>query len=97
MRLRVAIGIHAGPSVVGIMGYGAAKTLTAIGDTVNVASRLETAAKEFGAAMVVSEPVMVQSGLKRDTLRNRTIPIRGRSSEMRVFLLSEDESYGLLS
>ncbi len=97
VRLRVAIGIHAGPSVVGIMGYGAAKTLTAIGDTVNVASRLETAAKEFGAAMVVSEPVMVQSGLKRDTLRNRTIPIRGRSSEMRVFLLSEDESYGLLS
>lgn len=95
--LRIAIGIHAGPSIVGIMGYGAAKTLTAIGDTVNVASRLETAAKEFGASIVVSEPVMVQSGHKRETLRSRTIPIRGRSSEMTVFLISEEESRELLS
>lgn len=97
VRLRVAIGIHAGPSIVGIMGYGAAKTLTAIGDTVNVASRLETAAKEFGASIVVSEPVMVQSGHKRDALQSRTIPIRGRSSEMKVFLISEAESHSLLS
>lgn len=97
VRLRIAIGIHAGPSIVGIMGYGAAKTLTAIGDTVNVASRLETAAKEFDTSIVVSEPVMVQSGHKRDGLRSRTIPIRGRSSEMKVFLISEEESRVLLS
>ena len=97
VRLRIAIGIHAGPSIVGIMGYGVAKTLTAIGDTVNVASRLETAAKEFGTCIVVSEPVMVQSGLKRDALQSRTIPIRGRSSEMKVFLISEEESRGFLS
>ncbi|MDQ1196861.1 MULTISPECIES: adenylate/guanylate cyclase domain-containing protein [Agrobacterium] len=97
VRLRIAIGIHAGPSIVGIMGYGAAKTLTAIGDTVNVASRLETAAKEFDTSIVVSEPVMVQSGHKRDALPSRTIPIRGRSSEMKVFLISEEESRKLLS
>lgn len=40
MPLRVAIGIHTGPAIVGAMGYGAVKSLTAIGDTVNVASRL---------------------------------------------------------
>ena len=38
--LQVGIGIHTGPSVVGQMGYGVGRYLTAVGDTVNVASRL---------------------------------------------------------
>ena len=41
--LRIGIGIHAGPAIVGEMGYARATTLTAIGDTVNTASRLEIA------------------------------------------------------
>ena len=39
-KLRIGIGIHAGPAIVGEMGYGRTTGLTAIGDTVNVASRL---------------------------------------------------------
>ena len=39
--LRIGIGIHAGPAIVGEMGHGRAAALTAIGDTVNTASRLE--------------------------------------------------------
>jgi adenylate cyclase len=92
VKLRIVIGIHAGPSIVGVMGYGAAKTLTAIGDTVNVASRLESAAKDFNTAIVVSEPVIVQSGQPKGVLESRTIPIRGKSSQMKVFLISETES-----
>lgn len=92
VKLRIVIGIHAGPSIVGVMGYGAAKTLTAIGDTVNVASRLESAAKEFDTAIVVSEPVLAQSGEKSQPLQNRTIAIRGKSSQMKVYLISEVES-----
>ena len=41
--LRIGIGIHCGPAIVGRMGYGATVHLTAIGDTVNVASRLQDA------------------------------------------------------
>ena len=92
VKLRIVVGIHAGPSIVGVMGYGAAKTLTAIGDTVNVASRLETAAKEFDTAIVISEPVLRQSGHPTTGLESRTIPIRGKSSQMKVFLISETES-----
>ncbi|MBB3946287.1 adenylate cyclase [Rhizobium skierniewicense] len=92
VKLRIVIGIHAGPSIVGVMGYGAAKTLTAIGDTVNVASRLESAAKDFNTAIVVSEPVIVQSGHPNAVLESRTIPIRGKSAHMKVFLISETES-----
>ncbi|QTK80448.1 Adenylate cyclase [Agrobacterium tumefaciens] len=92
VRLDVVVGIHSGPSIVGVMGYGAAKTLTAIGDTVNVASRLESKAKEFGAAIVVSEPAIIQAGQPIADLRSEQIVIRGRNSQMKVFLLSAEES-----
>ncbi|MDS7598007.1 adenylate/guanylate cyclase domain-containing protein [Agrobacterium tumefaciens] len=92
VRLEVVIGIHSGPTIVGVMGYGPAKTLTAIGDTVNVASRLETIAKELGAAIVVSEPTIVQAGQDIADLRNEKIAIRGRNSKLKVFLLSKEES-----
>ena len=40
---RIGIGIHFGPAIVGEMGFPPALSLTAIGDTVNTASRLESA------------------------------------------------------
>src|ERR1044071_1262770 len=45
--LKIGVGIHCGPAVVGRMGYGPSIHLTAIGDTVNVASRLQDLTKEF--------------------------------------------------
>lgn len=88
VSLHVAIGIHAGPAIVGVMGHGLAKGLTAVGDTVNVASRLESAAKEFNTTLVISEPAIVQSGINVSQLQERLIDIRGRKSQMRVFSLS---------
>lgn len=91
-RLKIAIGIHTGPSVVGVMGYGATKGLTAIGDTVNVASRLETTAKERNVAIVVSEPTIRRSGLQVGDLESCEVAIRGRSAPVRVYLVSAAES-----
>lgn len=47
--LRMGIGIHSGHAIVGEMGYGGSVAVTAVGDTVNTASRLEGLTKEFGA------------------------------------------------
>ena len=54
-RLRMGIGIHMGPVVLGRVGGGRWAELTALGDTVNIASRLEALNKDFNSALVVSE------------------------------------------
>jgi adenylate cyclase len=82
--LKVAIGIHAGPAIVGAMGYGGTMHVTAIGDTVNVASRLEAAAKEFNAAIVVSDAVVALSGLDLSDYEMREIEIRGSTRPLHV-------------
>lgn len=92
MHLRVAIGVHTGPSVVGMMGYGSTKSLTAVGDTVNVASRLESTAKQHDVAIVVSERALRQSGIVVEGLPDDVITIRGRSAPLRVYLVTEAES-----
>lgn len=82
--LRIAIGIHAGPAIVGTMGYGRAMGVTAIGDTVNIASRLESVAKELDAAIVISAQAAALSGLSMSSYEMRTAEIRGRSRPLRV-------------
>jgi len=83
--LRIGIGIHTGPIIVGEMGYGGTSSITAIGDAVNTASRLQELTKEYGCELVVSEAVVLRAGLgfprheieirgKREMLAIRTLP-----------------------
>jgi adenylate cyclase len=92
MPIRVAIGIHTGPAIVGAMGYGTVKNLTAIGDTVNVASRLETIAKELDATLVASEPTIILAGTDTQALESREIAIRGRAEPLRVYIIPQELS-----
>lgn len=77
--LRIGIGVHVGPVIVGQIGHGPAAHLTAIGDTVNVASRLEPLTKDFGAEAVISLAVMEAAGLDPARFRAAELPLRGRS------------------
>ncbi len=87
--LRIGIGIHAGSAIVGEMGYGRAVSLTAVGDTVNTASRLESLTREFGAQLVVSETVLREAGLDLGAAAPaQEIEIRGRSERLAVRIVA---------
>ena len=64
--LQLGIGIHCGPAVVGHMGRGVATYLTAVGDTVNLASRLQDQTKHFACQLVLSAPAAKRAGLDLD-------------------------------
>jgi adenylate cyclase len=82
--IRIGIGLHVGRAIVGEMGYGKTVTVTAIGDAVNTASRLETETKQFGVELVVSEAVARQAGIDLGAFPLHEIEIRGRSERLAV-------------
>lgn len=80
--LKIGIGIHVGNVIVGEMGHGSARQFTAIGDTVNTASRLESLTKEHGAQLVVSEAVAERAGVVLDEYPLHELTIRGRNDPL---------------
>jgi adenylate cyclase len=82
--LRIGIGLHSGPTIVGEMGYERATHLTAIGDTVNIASRLEQLTKEFAAELVVSQELLDRAGVDLGAYESHDVEIRGRQGRLTV-------------
>jgi len=90
---RIGIGIHFGPAIVGEMGFPPALSLTAIGDTVNTASRLESATKEENCQLLISETVALGAELPGDIGRRCEISLRGR--EQRLVAIAIDNAAAL--
>lgn len=87
--LRIGIGIHAGPAIIGEMGYDHATSLTAVGDTVNTASRLEALTKELGAQLVFSEAVSSMAGLRPINAERHEVQLRGRRDRIAVWAVHD--------
>ncbi len=85
--LRIGIGVHAGSVIIGEMGYAHATTLTAIGDAVNTASRLEALTKEFGGQVALSRKVADHAGIDLSGLESHDVSIRGRQDPLRVCVI----------
>lgn len=87
--LRMGIGIHHGEAIVGAMGPPQVQMVSAIGDTVNTAARLETASKEFERPLVISEAVFdaAEMAAPPDAERH-SIALRGRAAPIAVYALA---------
>jgi adenylate cyclase len=82
--LRVGMGIHAGPLLLGRIGYGEAVDLTVVGNAVNVASRLEALSKEKGLQIVFSSDVARYAGCLEEAGPPTTVSVRGVEEPMQV-------------
>lgn len=87
--LAIGIGIHAGPAFVGNLGSAQIVDLTAIGDTVNVAARLQGAAAP--GEILVTEELAGLAAQDFGDLERRTLTLKGREQPMivRVLQLSQ--------
>ncbi|HYA28107.1 MAG TPA: adenylate/guanylate cyclase domain-containing protein [Acidobacteriota bacterium] len=87
--LRIGIGIHCGPAIVGRMGYGTTIHVTAIGDTVNVASRLQDLTKEYTCQLIFSEEVAKQAGLDAADLSRHELTVRNRREALAIYTVED--------
>ena len=86
-QIRIGIGVHFGTAIVGNMGYGHATGLTAIGDTVNTASRLEGLTKEHKVQLIVSEDVVGHADRDFAGFKTRQTKIRGRVEPLNIYTI----------
>lgn len=93
--IRMGIGINSGNAIVGNIGPSEHMEYTAIGDTVNLASRLETASKEVGVDILISEHTY--EGARPAFKWKPTGPVRVRGREEPILTFSVEGAVQALS
>ena len=89
--IEMRIGINTGEAVVGNMGSEKHFDYTAMGDNVNLASRLEGVNKSYGTSIIVSEATYEQTKDKLVFRELDLIRVKGRREPVRIFELVDEK------
>lgn len=92
VNLQAGIGINTGPASVGNMGSRQRFAYSALGDTVNLASRLESQTKTYGVDILIGETTQAHVP-ELATLELDLLQVKGKEKPVRVFALLGDERY----
>ncbi len=82
--VRIGIGVHFGEVIIGEIGHPQKHQITAIGDNVNLASRMETATKKVQANILVSDDVRAKLGDQFEFRRTFTARLKGKTGSYRL-------------
>ena len=82
--LRIGIGIHVGVSIVGWVNDGKGSTLQFLGETGNIAAKLEEQTKILGCTLAVSSSAASAAGLKGSDVNVTKVSIPGKADRLAV-------------
>lgn len=81
---RFRVGLHTGEVDLGLVGIGSGRTYSALGDTVNLGSRIEGLAPAGGTALSAATAALLDGA---DTEPLGTVTVKGRAEPVEVLLL----------
>jgi adenylate cyclase len=88
-RLAIGVGVHTGEATCGVVGAEGRLEYTIIGDTVNLAARLESTTKEKGVPMVISAATAALLGVDYETRELGDVTVKGKTQSTQVLTVKK--------
>jgi adenylate cyclase len=86
-EIKIGIGLNTGEAVIGNMGSYERFDYTAMGDTINLGSRLESQTKEFGVKIIISEATKKAAGTSFITKKLGKVKVKGKNKAVMIYEL----------